>query len=458
MAQVNYLGYAQMMGQRNPTAEGLATLGQSLDTMQAADRQRKMDAMTMEQNKRAGSLADLQMQTGQAALAKGQAEQGALADLYGTTGQPDAYAKALSFQAQEQKDMAKKKAMTEENANRFKTFTDTFKSFADAVHNDVMDADAANKAFPGLMKHLGLDYSQAGVSFTFGKGGGYYSGPIKETDLIRINGKEVPYGSSGIVEKARVVGMAPDGKTPIYEIAKDTTFKEAAADKKETWSEPYETTVGGKRVMLQKSSTGQIKPVVQDVSTTVKIDTGGGKKPKPMPPAALKMQQEALDAIGTASNISTDLNAVKSLVDSGKLDLGMFSNAIGSGLNYAGLSTENSRNLATFKATLEKLRNDSLRLNKGVQTEGDAQRAWNELLANINDNKLVSKRLEEIQNINNRAATLHEMNVENIRNNYSLPTLDTTGYKTQPAAIGKGSSKPSPKAKGGKPPLDSFFK
>ena len=44
------------------------------------------------------------------------------------------------------------------------------------------------------------------------------------------------------------------------------------------WSEPYEASVGGKKAMVQKNlATGQIKPVMQDVSTTVKVNVGGGR-------------------------------------------------------------------------------------------------------------------------------------------------------------------------------------
>ena len=82
----------------------------------------------------------------------------------------------------------------------------------------------------------------------------------------------------------------------------------------------------------------------------------------------------------------------------------------------------------------------SLRLNKGVQTEGDAQRAWNEILTNINDPQLVMQRLAEVQAINERAANIRKMNVENIRNNYNQPSLDTTGYEKQPSALNGGTS------------------
>lgn len=104
-----------------------------------------------------------------------------------------------------------------------------------------------------------------------------------------------------------------------------------------------------------------------------------------------------------------------------------------------GASTEESRNFGSFKNTLEKLRNDSLRLNKGVQTDGDAQRAWNELFDNINDKGFVQQRIGEIKRINERAVQLRKMNVDGIRSNYGHDPIDTSGYTSQPAAIGGAS-------------------
>lgn len=159
-----------------------------------------------------------------------------------------------------------------------------------------------------------------------------------------------------------------------------------------------------------------------------------------LPTSALKMQQEELDAIGTAGTIGADLGAIAGQVEGGKINLGPVNNLMAKAKNLVGASDESSRNFATFQATLEKLRNDSLRLNKGVQTEGDAQRAWNELLANINDKKVVTQRLNEIMAINKRAANLRRMNVDNIRSNFGVDPMDTTGYQNQPAAVGGGAS------------------
>jgi len=155
-----------------------------------------------------------------------------------------------------------------------------------------------------------------------------------------------------------------------------------------------------------------------------------------LPTAALKMQQEELDAIAIASSLNADLSAISDQIRNKTLNLGLVNNLVSAGKNYTGNSDKSSQNYATFQATLEKLRNDSLRLNKGVQTEGDSVRAWNELVKNINDPDVVSQRLSEIQKINERASHIRSMNVDNIRSNYGLQPLDTSGYSSQPPAIG----------------------
>lgn len=159
---------------------------------------------------------------------------------------------------------------------------------------------------------------------------------------------------------------------------------------------------------------------------------------KPMPAAALKMRQDAVDAIGTASSMSADLGALASQIEDGKLKLGPLGNMVSETRNFLGESNENSRNYQSFKATLERLRNESLRLNKGVQTDGDAQRAWNELLTNINDPDVVVQRLREIDAINRRAMELQQFNLDLIEQNYGSQPTDTAPLRAQPAAIGAG--------------------
>lgn len=151
---------------------------------------------------------------------------------------------------------------------------------------------------------------------------------------------------------------------------------------------------------------------------------------KPVPAAIIKMEREDRDAINTVQGINENLTGFIQMIDSGKLKLGPVENKLAEGKNYFGQSDESSRNYASFRSGLEKLRNDSLRLNNGVQTDGDAQRAWNELIANINDPQVVRQRLSEIQMLNQRAAALKQQNL--------------TGLYAQYPALEMGSGQPAP--------------
>lgn len=185
----------------------------------------------------------------------------------------------------------------------------------------------------------------------------------------------------------------------------------------------------------------------QDLVNQRSIDAQANKaNPKPLPAAALKMQQESLDAIGTASGINADLSAIETQIKDKKLTFGPVSNVISTARNAVGASTEESRNLASFRTNLEKLRNDSLRLNKGVQTDGDAQRAWNELFQNINDTELVKQRLSEIKRLNDRAVQLRKMDIDGVRANYNQEPLDTSAYSQQPASLNRGNKQAPPAA------------
>lgn len=157
---------------------------------------------------------------------------------------------------------------------------------------------------------------------------------------------------------------------------------------------------------------------------------------KPLPPVALKMQQEALESMGLLSSINADLGAIRKQIQDKTLDLGPWANRISEGWNRLGHSTPGSRAYASFIATLQKLRNDSLRLNKGVQTEGDAQRAWDELLKDVTDNDLVMHRLGEIIKIDQRAAELRGLTNDAMRANFGYDPMDYSQYLKAPVALG----------------------
>jgi hypothetical protein len=165
-----------------------------------------------------------------------------------------------------------------------------------------------------------------------------------------------------------------------------------------------------------------------------------------LPAAALNLQNDHLSAIQTASAINTRLAGIGAQLDSGELNLGPVSNVLSGAANFIGKSDPQTRNYASFRANLEKLRNDSLRLNKGVQTEGDAQRAWKELMANLNDEGVVRQRLTEIEGYNRQALAFHEDSVAQLREDAGLPPIDPSRFRAKAAT--KPAASP-PQAKGG---------
>lgn len=158
-------------------------------------------------------------------------------------------------------------------------------------------------------------------------------------------------------------------------------------------------------------------------------------RPRPTPPLPSHVQRaegDDLEIMGTASNINTMLGRYEQLMRDGQIPTTLLGRGEAFIRNNMGRSTPESQNLASFQADLERLRNESLRLNNGVQTEGDAQRAWNELIANMNDPAIVQRRLREIQGYNQQAIELRQNLINQRRSNYGLPELDTTRFRAPP--------------------------
>lgn len=153
-----------------------------------------------------------------------------------------------------------------------------------------------------------------------------------------------------------------------------------------------------------------------------------------LPATAINLQKDSLDLIQGATQINANLTRYEDQISKGTLNLNPINNVLSAGANMVGASTPASRNYASFKSGLEKLRNDSLRLNKGVQTEGDAQRAWNELIANINDEGVVRQRLAEIKKLNEQAASYHADVVAQLREDSGLPPIDVSRFRVKPPA------------------------
>ena len=145
------------------------------------------------------------------------------------------------------------------------------------------------------------------------------------------------------------------------------------------------------------------------------------KPKKPIPTTALKMMQDSREALSVAEGMGSELARIYDDLKSGRLVLGPVQNQLYRARNAAGQSNDQSKLFQNMMNTFEKMRNDSLRLNKGVQTEGDAVRAWNELFGSLSDGGNVMSQLDRIQRINERAIQLHRENMDSVNNEYGQP-------------------------------------
>lgn len=157
--------------------------------------------------------------------------------------------------------------------------------------------------------------------------------------------------------------------------------------------------------------------------------------PKRIPATIQKMDDEDITAIQTARSLEKDISDLGAMLDDKKFSTGFVDRLGYSAAGALNMSGPEGRDFATFKATVEKIRNDSLRLNKGVQTEGDAVRAGNELMANINDTATVRQRLQELAAINQRAAGLTALKLNRRRVENGLPEIDEAQIVNAPSVL-----------------------
>ncbi|WP_297841190.1 hypothetical protein [Pseudomonas sp.] len=160
----------------------------------------------------------------------------------------------------------------------------------------------------------------------------------------------------------------------------------------------------------------------KNASAAAKLRTAN--KAGNLPVGLQKLEDGDIDAVSNVQSINTQMGNILGQIDNGSLVLGPVENRKNAARNSAGISTPESANYASFMSSLEKIRNDSLRLNKGPQTEGDAQRAWAELLSNVNDPKVVKQRLGEIQVMNNKAAQVRLGMINSRRKNQGVGPLN----------------------------------
>lgn len=193
--------------------------------------------------------------------------------------------------------------------------------------------------------------------------------------------------------------------------------------------------LGDGRYTYTKDADGNIQVKRSDVFDEIVAAEQKKKADKPLSTSAQKAEDDDFFAIDTSSGILSEIDRFTGLIDQDKLDFGFFEGMSDSVQRGLGIAGEEEINSAQFDTFLEKLRNDTLRLNKGVQTEGDAQRALNEIIANKNDTKVVRAQLKRLRDLNERAIELRKRNINRRRKSQGGSAFDFSDY-TNPTTSG----------------------
>lgn len=146
----------------------------------------------------------------------------------------------------------------------------------------------------------------------------------------------------------------------------------------------------------------------------------GGKNAggsSPLPVSALKELLGVEDALGGTQVLADIISKNAQRLADGSLRVSPTSSLLARGRTFAGIATPGDVNYNEWQADLTKIVNESLRLNKGVQTEGDAQRAANELMS-ANDPATAAAALKRLAGFNQQAVELQQRKAALINGNY----------------------------------------
>lgn len=149
------------------------------------------------------------------------------------------------------------------------------------------------------------------------------------------------------------------------------------------------------------------------------------KNVKVLPEGALKMESENITTAYESNQLANQVDAqMKSILSNG-LQFSPTRNAMLATKSAMGSTDPEVLAYNDFQQFKTKLVNDTLRLNKGVQTEGDAVRAANEL-TNARSTQDVIRSLQKIRDINAKAVSLQNQIINSRRKSGGL--TEDRGY------------------------------
>jgi len=258
---------------------------------------------------------------------------------------------------------------------------------------------------------------------------GLAKGPLELTKILDGTAFN-PYA-----ESSQQVYTTPVGQSTIGQRNASAASSYASADNSRASAAKTRQDMrqGAEQFGLQRS--GQWNPAGKQ--------SGGGGGSGPLPVGALKELLSVEEALGGTEVLGDIIGKNRSRLQSGGLRVGPGQSLIGRIRTGLGVAGANDVALNEWQADKTKIVNESLRLNKGVQTEGDAIRAGEELMA-ANDQATLNRALDRLESINNRAIELQSRKQSLINGNYGrisspgLPPSAAEAFSGVPAAATGG--------------------
>lgn len=207
-------------------------------------------------------------------------------------------------------------------------------------------------------------------------------------------------------------GNAVDNETKLA--AEQTKFDRESAQKDREFE---------KKAALAREIAGMKNGMMLDPDTNELVPNPNSSSSKPLPVGALKLQDDLTAEIGGFKNVASDATNWAKKIRSGEVPLAPSGKIEAFVRNRIGASDEASRNVGGFNTFLEKMRNDLLMLAKGVQTEGDANRALKAIAAAGNDPALMADAMEQAAKVQLRGAELSSDRLNKVLKNYGQPAL-----------------------------------
>lgn len=198
--------------------------------------------------------------------------------------------------------------------------------------------------------------------------------------------------------------------------------------------------------VLYNKRTGETTPATMDGQPVIP-DTVKSSSASPIPVGALNKVLAAKENItsidGGIAKVDEAIQSLGGVSGVAKtIDLGLLNNQMYKWDNATGRSTPASQAYERIESTRKKLANDLLLLANGTQTEGDAQRAAQQILsAPLTDNQVVINAFSEFKKAQQKIKQELQNNVSAIYDNYGRAepsAASGSAQQNQQAAQGTG--------------------